>query len=150
MLKILLALIFFASPLFSTSTDIPALEKRLVTMVNAHRTKNNLPPLSLWKPLTETARRHSQNMAQGKVPFGHDGFSQRAASLKSHSPLTSLAENVAYNYGTDDPLKTALTGWLNSPSHRKNLLGRYQETGIGIAISPDGHCYLTQLFATRP
>jgi uncharacterized protein YkwD len=38
---------------------------------------------------------------------------------------------------------------MDSPPHRKNILGDFKETGIGIAYSKEGKCYLTQLFAKR-
>jgi uncharacterized protein YkwD len=47
--------------------------------------------------MSEQARIHSQNMASGKVPFGHQGFQQRVTAVAI--PYSSAAENVAYNQG---------------------------------------------------
>ena len=46
---------------------------------------------------------HSKNMAEGKVPFGHDGFHQRSDSIKTPHELT--CENVANSgaYGESLP-----------------------------------------------
>jgi uncharacterized protein YkwD len=37
-------------------------------------------------------------------------------------------------------------GWKNSPEHRKNMLGDFSLTGIGIAQSNDGGYFFTQIF----
>jgi uncharacterized protein YkwD len=35
--------------------------------------------------------------------------------------------------------KTIVTGWMNSPGHRKSILTKhYKEMGIGVACTPDG------------
>jgi uncharacterized protein YkwD len=83
-------------------------------------------------------------MAKGKVPFSHNGFEARVKAI----PLSynSAAENVAFNMGYTNPAKQAVIGWLNSPGHLKNLRGRYNLTGIGVAANDKGEVYLTQIF----
>lgn len=126
------------------------METRLVKMVNNERTKHGLSPLKVWQVLTYHAREHSRDMAEGEVDFGHDGFTTRAQAVFRRMGLKSFGENVAYNYLYDDPLKKAVDGWMKSPKHRDNILGEYNDTGIGIAYSSEGRCYLTQLFSKRP
>src|SRR5690606_4645258 len=38
------------------------------------------------------------------------------------------------------------TGWLDSPGHRKNILGSYTHIGIGVACSSSGRPFYTQVF----
>jgi hypothetical protein len=38
-------------------------------------------------------------------------------------------------------------GWIKSPGHRHNIVGRYNLTGIGIVRDSAGKLYYTQLFA---
>jgi len=83
-------------------------------------------------------------MANGVVPVGHEGFSERSNKVPFFK--RSFSENVAYNYGQLDPVECAVNGWINSPGHRKNMLAT--NTCCGIAV----YCYLgkfyfTQLFA---
>ena len=50
--------------------------------------------------------------------------------------LSSLGENIAFNYS--DP-GTVMTGWMNSPGHRANILnGDYTEIGVGVARDAAG------------
>jgi len=71
-------------------------------------------------------------MAEFKVPFGHDGFKNR--SNKVSFKKESMSENVAWNKATADPVRKAVNGWINSPGHRKNLLGDSNLCGIGIVV----------------
>ena len=133
----------------SPRLDIETAENELVALINEERLKMGLAPLKIWKELTRCARNHSQNMADGATSFGHDGFEKRAKEIKQHARYKKFGENVAYSYNKKDPLKTAVKGWMNSPPHKKTILGAYEETGIGIAYSKDGSFYVTQLFLTK-
>jgi uncharacterized protein YkwD len=89
---------------------------------------------------------HSKDMGDGLVPFGHKGFNQRYRRFP-FLMVRGGAENVAYNYGHDDPSKVCVDGWIESPGHRKNLLGYFDYMGIGLYINQSGYYYYTQLFA---
>jgi uncharacterized protein YkwD len=100
--------------------------------------------LTLNANITQQARIHSQNMANGKVPFSHEGFGQRVTAV----PLlyNEASENLAFNQGYSNPASEAITGWLSSPGHLKNIQGDYDLTGIGVATNRRGEVYLTQIF----
>lgn len=129
--------------------QIIEMEIKLIDLVNKEREKYGLQPLTYWEPLAKEARTHSQNMASGITEFGHDGFHDRVDVIRTLSRHISMGENVAYSYGYKDPLKVAVEGWMDSPGHKENILGDYEETGMGIAFNPEGRCYSTQLFAKR-
>lgn len=120
------------------------LEKLVFEQINQYRIAKGLPKLTLNANISRQARIHSENMAKGKVPFSHDGFEQRVKAI----PLTynSAAENVAFNSGYSNPANQAVVGWLNSPGHLKNIQGRYNLTGVGVATNDKGEVYLTQMF----
>ncbi|BAY61524.1 allergen V5/Tpx-1 family protein [Calothrix brevissima NIES-22] len=128
----------------TTAFNTTALEKSVFDKVNRYRVSVGLPKLSLNASITRQARIHSQNMASGKVPFSHQGFKQRVTVL----PIiySSAGENVAFNQGYSDPASQAIVGWLNSPGHLKNIQGKYNLTGIGVAANQQGEVYLTQIF----
>ncbi|MBA2369951.1 MAG: CAP domain-containing protein [Candidatus Protochlamydia sp.] len=63
--------------------------------------------------------------------------------------MKSFGENVAYSENYADPVKIAIDGWMKSQGHKENILGDFEESGIGVAISKDGKFYITQLFAKR-
>jgi len=141
------AFVFFIG--LEASQDIASMEKRLQKLVDHERSKYRLKPLETSSILVYYARQHSQNMAQYRVDFGHGGFEKRASAIAEKSWVSSVGENVAYCYLMEDPLKAAVEGWMKSYSHRKNILGDYELTGVAIAYSRDGRCYMTQLFAKR-
>lgn len=130
-----------------TNQEIKLLEKRVVTLVNQVRTKFNLGLLAQRDELCKIAKVHSINMAAKKVEFGHEGFNTRARSIFKLSRHNSFGENVAYTYLVEDPILVSLEGWMKSQGHRENILGSFDETGVGIAYSKEGRCYITQLFA---
>ena len=125
------------------------LEEECLAKINCVRQEHGLQPLKDWTPLSDCAREHSQNMAAEKCPFGHVGFDKRAEHMWNQANLSSFAENVAYSHHYDDPVNIAVNGWMKSPGHMKNILGEFEETGVGVAISKEGKFYITQLFAKR-
>lgn len=135
----------------STQTlEAPSIsEEKCIVEINRVREQHGLAPLKAWTQLSDCARGHSQNMAAEKCAFGHDGFDQRADHMRSVATLSSFAENVAYSQYYDDPVKIAVDGWMKSKGHRENILGDFEETGVGVAHSKEGKFYITQLFAKR-
>ena len=61
-------------------------------------------------------------------------------------PYGAAAENVASNYGHDDPAAMAVEGWIKSPGHHQNMVGDFDLTGIAIVQSDRGEYYYTQVF----
>ncbi len=138
-----------SSPLLaSASINSRAMEKAVFEQINRYRTSQGLPKLKLNSKVARQARFHSQNMAMGKAPFSHDGFKVRVSDI----PIAykSAAENLAYNQGYSDPVQEAVKGWLESPSHLKNIKGNYNLTGVGVATNSQGEVYLTQIFMGSP
>ncbi|MEH2286086.1 CAP domain-containing protein [Nostoc sp.] len=129
-----------STPTFKTTE----LEKSVFNQINRYRASKGLPKLTLNANLTRQARIHSQNMAKGKIPFSHQGFEGRVKAIPIR--YNSAAENVAFNRGYSNPVEEAVTGWINSPGHLKNLKGNYNLTGIGVATNNQGEVYLTQMF----
>jgi uncharacterized protein YkwD len=127
--------------------EIQAMEVRILRLINTERSKHGLASLSVWNVLGYYAYKHSQDMADGREQFGHHGFEKRAEAIKKYRRHTALGENLAYCYLYEDPLQVAVDEWMHSNGHRKNILGDFQETGIGIVYSKEGYCYITQLFA---
>ncbi|MBF2005302.1 MAG: CAP domain-containing protein [Chlorogloeopsis fritschii C42_A2020_084] len=120
------------------------LEKSVFHQINNYRVSLGLPKLTLDEKMTEQARIHSQNMANGAVPFSHEGFERRVKAIAIS--YKSAAENLAYNQGYSDPATEAINGWLNSSEHLPNIKGDYNFTGVGVAVNSKGEVYLTQIF----
>lgn len=135
-------------PASSPSTFL-TLEEYTHQLINQYRKSQNLPPLTLDARISKEARAHSQAMANGEVPFSHNGFEQRVKAIGKSISYGAAAENVAYNQGFSDPAKQAVEGWLKSPGHLKNIQGQYDLTGMGVAKNAKGEYYLTQIFIKR-
>lgn len=126
--------------------SLHSFEQSIHQQVNQYRQSQNLLPLRLDSTLSQQARLHSQAMAQGRVPFSHQGFDQRIEVISQALPYLSVAENLATNRGYNNPSKQAVSGWLESQGHYTNLIGDYNLTGIGVARDSLGKYYFTQIF----
>lgn len=144
--KIFLFSLFAFSPLHAqpiVSND-EAITNAILVDINAYRQKHHLAPLKIDARISKQAALHSQNMAKHQVPFGHTHFLKRVNAIRSHiKDGGAAAENVAFNYkDAHDVVKN----WLLSPGHKKNIVGNYNLTGIGIARNAEGKLYFTQVF----
>jgi uncharacterized protein YkwD len=88
-------------------------------------------------------------MAAKTVPFSHQGFEQRVRQIGQTIPYQRAAENVAVNQGYQDAAQVAVGGWRQSPAHHKNMVGDFDLTGVGVAVSSQGEYYFTQIFLKR-
>lgn len=127
------------------------LEQAIFLQVNQHRISRNLPPLKLDTRVSKTARKHSQSMADKKIPVGHQGLKGRARAIAFRGVLVRrVGENVAYIFSQNDPAKRAVEGWLRSPAHRQALEDRkYSVTGVGVAQDSKGATYFTQIYVRK-
>jgi uncharacterized protein YkwD len=137
----------------SSFAALEPLERRVFDLVNERRTAAGLQALSWSKEAAKAARVHSANMATLNF-FSHTGSDGKNAAARAASfGLTSwreIGENIATNRGFKSPLESAVQSWMNSPGHRENILkGGWRETGIGVAVKPDGTYFFTQVFVLK-
>ena len=126
--------------------SIKKIEKQVLNLVNKYRSMKDLPALTYNDNIYIEAKKHSQNMAEGKTPFSHDGFDGRWDRLLKSVKGSSMAENVAMGQET---AQEALDSWLSSKGHRENIEGKFNLTAIGIAQGGDGDLYFTQIFLLK-
>ncbi|MDP4284900.1 MAG: CAP domain-containing protein [Bacteroidota bacterium] len=142
---LVLILFFFIGLSSFFSNDNKGLVQEVFTETNQFRKSEGLAKLVIRKDLNVLAQKHSEDMASGRVGFGHDGFEERnAVAQKEIKDMHSFAENVAYGATSG---KEVITMWESSPGHRRNMLGQYQYTGIGVAKDSQGRIYYTEVFA---
>ncbi|AFZ24211.1 uncharacterized protein with SCP/PR1 domains [Cylindrospermum stagnale PCC 7417] len=134
----------FSYEIAQSPVNTAAIEASVFQQINQYRASLGLPALTRNSAIDSQARNHSQNMAKGTVPFGHNGFQQRVQAIAI--PYSAVAENIAYNQGSSDPATQAVKSWLNSPGHLANIKGNYNLTGIGVASNSQGKIYFTQIF----
>ena len=138
-------------PKNSPSTPPPVMsssELAIYSRVNQYRQSQNLPPLVIDPIISAQAKLHSEEMARaGQI--GHEGFNERVQSVAKEIVYRSAAENVGYSVGYAQPEAIAVEDWINSPGHQKNMVGRYDLTGIGMAKNAKGETYFTQIFIRK-
>ena len=128
-------------------------ERRAFELTNAERQASGLRLLIWDESLARLARLHSQNMAEESF-FSHrspegEMVDDRANRL-GIGKWIGIGENIAYLNGYADPATIAVGKWMQSSSHKKNILnGQWQTSAVGAATARDGKVYLTQVFIMR-
>ena len=120
----------------------------LVAAHNASRARAGLPPLVENPTLDRAADGHARDMADRRKMShrGGDGSSPFDRISRAGYSYRAAGENVAYGF---DDVVSVMAGWMKSPGHRRNILGRqYAEVGVGRAIANDGASYWSVTFGT--
>jgi len=146
LLSVGLVILLFSS--CDTDFDTPSLvvENQILELVNEHRVSIGKSPLVMNEYITYESRVHSQNMAEGDVAFGHDGFGERVDRIRAKIGGGGAGENVAVGYSS---AAQVMDGWLNSPGHRANIEGNFTHIGIGAYQHEGGAIYYTQIFIRK-
>jgi uncharacterized protein YkwD len=136
-----------------SSAAAAALERHAFDSINRKRVERGMAPLEWSNDLAKVARLHSRNMADFKF-FSHRGIDGSLVDDRADkfgiSNWRAIGENIAFNRGYAHPDDFAVESWMGSTAHRENLLNRsWIESAIGIAVSPDGSYYFTQVFLLR-
>ena len=145
----------FGSVVCSTTGALSALtgpDAQLVQRVNELRASHHLIPLRGSPELGRVARAHAEDMARRDYlshvnPAGLDPLGRvRAAGVDG---FRLLAENIAASNVEGDRTSVAIAEWLQSESHRENLLNpAFNTTGVAVVDAPGNRTLFVQLFAT--
>ncbi len=104
--------------------------------MNAERARVGIAPLADNAQLGFAAQAHATDMTANRY-FSHvsaDGrtFDQRIGA--SGYPWSYIAENIAWGGGSLGTPRRIVSGWMNSPGHRANMLnGVLRDSGIGVS-----------------
>lgn len=134
-------------------TNLLSVEKHVFDKINEIRVGSGLNPLKWNADLERVARLHSENMAENGF-FGHRDLDGKVVSDRADreglGKWNAIGENIAFNRGFDQPTDRAVSDWMDSASHKRNLLDeRWKEAAIGVAQAADGSYYFTQVFLAR-
>ena len=146
-----------------------------MSLVNEARAEHGLPPLETSDELVQIATRHSEDMA-ARGYFAHDSpdgdtyldryheagfYCQRRVGWIIHQGAENIFQGWASNSLTLQNWRIvevkvsnagilaeqAVSGWMDSPGHRANILNRvWQQQGIGVATGDGDRVYITQNF----
>lgn len=129
--------------------EIESLEAQCLDAVNRERQTRGLEPLEFSRELLPVARDYSRWMAEEKF-FSHtdpQGRSVRQRVNDAGIKWRALGENLAYANGYINPVAASMSGWMESPGHRRNILDRaFRKTAIGVWIADDETVYFTEIF----
>jgi uncharacterized protein YkwD len=114
---------------------------------NRARARAGLSPMSASELLTSTAQAHADDMAARRriSHRGSDGSSPFRRILRAGYQYLSAGENVASGQAT---VAEVMAGWMSSPGHRRNILGRFDEIGAGYATDAGGTPFWCVTFGT--
>ncbi|MFI0417685.1 CAP domain-containing protein [Spongiactinospora sp. 9N601] len=114
-----------------------AMESQAVRLTNRARRKHGCRPLRLDQRLARSARQHSAEMAEsGQFTHNSPDGSSPWKRMERAGYKDGGAENIGRGYLS---AKEAVQGWMNSRSHRANILNcRMVAIGVGVAEGPGG------------
>lgn len=104
----------------------------IIEDTNRERAKNGLPPVVENSALDQAALAKAKNMFEEDywAHFSPSGKDPWGFILSSGYKFSYAGENLARNFYNSQDVVTA---WMNSPSHRDNILNsRYEEIGIAV------------------
>lgn len=109
-------------------------ENELLNLINTERNKYNLPNLQIDESIQNIARLKAEDLVKNAY-FSHTSptYGTPFEMLKSHNiTYKTASENIAGN----NSLSGALESWMNSDSHKKNILSNnFNYTGLAVVDS---------------
>ena len=144
----LLAAVTLLAGLFAlhaaAAADTTGYAAEVLCLVNAERKKAGLAELRAGSAsLNAAAKKRAEEIA---VKFDHQRPNGSGCfTVLGEYGVASVAsgENIAVGYGTP---AAVVDGWMNSSGHRANILGNYEQLGVGIFVSKNGTVYWAQMF----
>jgi uncharacterized protein YkwD len=128
-------------------------EAEILRLTNEERTKEGLSSLSADTKLRDVAAAHSADMLANDY-FDHDNLQGCGSSCRATNAgyrWKSIGENIymmsGYKLTPEKAAAKVVDGWMNSPGHKKNILGgTFTESGVGVVYGGKS-IYVTSLYA---
>ena len=131
----------------------PAVEGALLEHTNAERSMRGLPALVPDEALARAARQHAREMAElGYMAHESPRAETRTVSHRLNQAgavVQGVGENLALLSGVPDIAVAAVAGWMDSPGHRRNILGDFTHAGFGVAQGAGGSTYVVQVLGLK-
>lgn len=130
--------------LIQTADDTAA---ALLSAINRYRAEAGLPALTGSVTLNQAAAVRAEEASRSFSHTRPDGRSWYTVLEEAGQGNTAAGENLAANYRTAEE---AAAAWMNSDSHRDNILNpNYQYMGGAAFEREDGTVFWAQLFTDR-
>jgi uncharacterized protein YkwD len=122
-----------SDPGASVAVQVTAM-RCLTNYAREHRGK---PALSGLGSLNRAARGKSADILRCDQ-FDHEAcgreFTYWFERVGYGGSCTALGENIAWGTGPLGSVRSIFKAWINSPGHRANILGGFEEIGIGLRV----------------
>jgi uncharacterized protein YkwD len=101
----------------------------------ARREEHGLPVLGDAPGLDRAARHKSADILRCEE-FSHEACGREFTYWIERSGYRgcALAENIAWGSGGLGSVRPIFRAWMHSPGHRENILGPYEQIGIGLRV----------------
>jgi putative cell wall-binding protein len=148
-LVIVLGLLVLPTSAASASTHENS-EIDFISRINAERSQRGLGTLTRnTTQLTGVARNWSGVMAAEDRMYHNPNLAQQVTEQWSR-----LGENVGYSIQTGASEATLVErlhrAFMDSPPHRANILGAYNQVGVGVLVTAAGKMWVTVVFMQGP
>lgn len=125
-------------------------------LTNYARAARGRPPLSRHRGLDRAARGKAADILRCDR-FDHEAcgrdFTYWFERVGYAGRCTALGENIAWGTGTLGSPRAIFGAWIRSPGHRANILGGFEELGLGLRVGRlegnSGARVWTQEFGSR-
>lgn len=133
---------------------VGAQERAMLCLVNRARRQRGLDPLAAPTSLARAAGRKSADILRCDQ-FSHEACGREFTYWIERSGYRGCreGENIAYGSGDYAVPRSIFQMWMRSSGHRENILGPYEDIGIGLQVgeldgSGGAHVW-TQEFGSR-
>jgi uncharacterized protein YkwD len=129
-------------------------EKAMLCLVNRARSARGLSALAAPASLAKAAGRKSGDILRCDE-FSHEACEREFTYWieRFGYRFCSAGENIAYGGGSYATPRSIFSLWMHSSGHRRNILGAYEDIGIGLQVGSlegeDGAHVWTQEFGSR-
>ncbi|MDX6624783.1 MAG: hypothetical protein QOE75_2715 [Solirubrobacterales bacterium] len=129
--------------------------KAMRCLTNYARQRRGKPRLASLPALDRAARGKSGDLL--RCGFDHEAcgreFTYWFGRVGYGGRCTALGENIAWGTGSLGSVRNIFSAWIDSAGHRANILGDYEEIGIGLRVGTlegnSGAHVWTQEFGSR-
>ena len=111
-------------------------EARFVAEINAERASRGLSQLTVASDLVAVARSHSQTMGSESHLYHNPNLGSDVGGWL----------RVGENVGKGPSVGALHRAFMESPSHKANILGDYDRVGVGVGHDDAGKIYVTVMF----
>jgi uncharacterized protein YkwD len=120
--------------------ELEDLRAEVVETHNKFRVEAKLKKLTVNRKLIAAAQAHAEDMAARRKMShtGGDGSSSSERIKARGYRYFRTGENIAAGHFSADRV---MKGWMDSPIHKRNILGGFSEIGVGCAVDEAGKRY---------